>query len=79
MNPEERRLLERSLKLSEDNNRMLKKLERRSKWAMIWAFVKIAIVVVPLVLGYLFFGSYINEAVDNFNGIREVFKSYSMF
>lgn len=78
MNPEERHLLERSLKLSEENNRMLKKMERRAKWLFLWGFIKIAIIVVPLVLGYFFLEPYINEAVDNYNGVRELFNSYQV-
>lgn len=76
MNPEERHLLERSLKLSEDNNRILRKMERKAKWLVLWGFIKIAIIVVPLVLGYLFLEPYLDEAVNDYNGIRELFNSY---
>ena len=72
MNPEERRLLERSLKLSEDNNRILKKLERKARWATIWGFIKVAIIVVPLIVGYFLLEPYVNDAVDNYNSVREL-------
>jgi hypothetical protein len=73
MNPEERHLLERSLKLSEDNNRMLKKLERKAKWAFIWGFIKIAIVAVPIVIGFLFLQPYFEQISEMYRGLGELF------
>lgn len=75
MDPEEKRLLERSLRLSEDNNRILKKMERRLRWAIIWGFIKIAIIIVPLVLGYIFLEPYISDAVGNYQGVMEIFRA----
>ena len=72
MNPEERLLLERSLKLSEENNKILRKLERRARWAVIWGFIKIAIIVVPLIIGYLYLQPYLNNAMENYNSVREL-------
>ena len=76
MNPEERALLEHSLKLAEENNKILHKINRRAHWAFVWGFVKIVIIVIPLVLGYLFLQPYIEEAGKNYNGIQELFKQY---
>lgn len=76
MDPEDRRLLERTFKLSENNSRILKKLERRSRWAFIWGVIKIAIVIVPLILGYLFIRPHLDEAAGQFQEIKEVFEDY---
>lgn len=70
MNPEERTLLERSLTLSEENNRLLKKIERRAHWALVWWFIKVAIVIVPLVAGYLYLQPYIDQALENYKSIQ---------
>jgi hypothetical protein len=72
MEPGERRLLERSLKLSEENNKMLRKLERRARWAITWGFIKITIIVVPLIIGYLYLEPYFEEAARDLNSIREL-------
>jgi hypothetical protein len=73
MNPEEKVLLERTLKLSEENNKMLRKLQRTAKWAVVWGFVKVVIIVIPLVAGYFLLQPYFGQAIDNFNNIQELF------
>lgn len=70
MEPEERRLLERSLKLSEENNRILKKLERKARWAFIWGFIKIAIIVVPLVIGYIYLQPFFEQIVESYKSVK---------
>ena len=72
MNPEERQLLERSLKLSEENNQLLMRIEKRSRLAMTWGFIKLAVIVVPLVVGYLFLEPYLDQAVENFKGVQDL-------
>jgi hypothetical protein len=76
MNPEEKELLERSLKLLEENNYILRKLDRRARMAMLWGFVKIIVIVIPLIIGYFFLQPYLQEAADNYNGIQELFQEY---
>jgi hypothetical protein len=61
MSPEEKELLVRSLKLSEENNRLLLKLEHTIRLQAIWGFIKIMIIVVPLVAGYFFLQSQISD------------------
>jgi hypothetical protein len=70
MTPEERHLLERALDLSEDNNRILKKLERKARWAFIWGIVKIAVIIVPLVAGYLLLEPYLNQAFESYKTLQ---------
>jgi hypothetical protein len=75
MNPEEKLLLERSLKLSEENNRILKKMERRFRWAVLWGFIKLAIIIIPLIIGYLYLEPYFVEAADEFQNVRQLINS----
>lgn len=70
MNPEERYLLERSLKLAEENNTILRKLKRIHHWAILWGFVKIALIIVPLVIGYLFLEPYLGEVQENYQSLQ---------
>jgi hypothetical protein len=72
MTPEERRLLERSLKLGEENHIILKRIDRRARWAVIWGFVKLAVIAIPLVAGYLYLEPYFLKAAENYNSVQEL-------
>ena len=72
MNPEERHLLERSLKLSEENNQILKKIDRRAKRAAIYGFIKLAIVILPFVIGYFLLQPYLNQAGSTYSQLQEL-------
>ena len=75
MNPEEKHLLERTLKVSEENNKILKSVQARAKRQVIYGFIKLLIVVVPFVLGYIFLEPYINQIGDNYNSVMEMFQN----
>ena len=70
MNPDEKELLERTLELSEENNKILKKMQRAARWAQVWGFIKLALIVVPLIVGYFYLEPYLGQALDNYNNIR---------
>ncbi|MFZ2769655.1 MAG: hypothetical protein WA048_00330 [Minisyncoccia bacterium] len=53
----------RSVKLSEDNNKILLGIRRTLHLQAIWSVVKIAIVVIPLVAGYIFLQPYLNNVM----------------
>lgn len=71
MDPEEKELLERALELSEENNRILRKMQRTARWAILWGFIKVALVVIPLVAGYIFLQPFLDQALENYNSARE--------
>ena len=71
MNPEEKVLLERTLKLSEENNQILRKMQRTARWAILWGFIKVAIIIVPLAVGYFYLQPFLDQAVKNYNSARE--------
>ena len=72
MNPEEKVLLERTLKLSEENNRILKKLQRSARWAILWGFIKFILIVGPLIAGYIFLEPYLDQAFAGYKDIQEL-------
>jgi len=72
MNPEERELLERTLKFSEENNQILRKMRRAAMWGTLWGFIKVAMIVVPLVVGYLYLQPFLDQIMANFNSIKEL-------
>lgn len=76
MNPEEEKeLLERTLELSEDNNEILKKLDKRARWVFIWGFIKIIIIILPLVVGYFLLQPYLDQALQGYSGVQELLKN----
>ena len=75
MDLEEKALLERTVKLSEENNQILRKMQRAARWGLIWGFIKVLIIIVPLVAGYLYLEPYLSQAVNNYNGFKELFNN----
>ncbi|OHA91178.1 MAG: hypothetical protein A2758_01735 [Candidatus Zambryskibacteria bacterium RIFCSPHIGHO2_01_FULL_49_18] len=75
MNPEERRLLERSLKLAEENNEILKKMRAQARRQTIYGFIRLVIILLPFVLGYFLLEPYFDQARENYNGVRNLFNS----
>ncbi len=72
MSPEEKLLLERSLKLSEDNNRILKKMERRLRWTFIWGFLKLAIILVPILVGLMYLEPHFKTIEEDYYKFRSL-------
>ena len=72
MSPEEKQMLERSLKISTENHEMLMRIEKRAKWVMLWGIVKLAVIAVPLALGYLYLQPYFANAAEEYNSFREL-------
>ncbi|MDO8565282.1 MAG: hypothetical protein Q7R67_01520 [bacterium] len=70
MNPEERKLLERSLKLAEENNQILHSIQARARRAAIYGFIKLALIIAPLVIGYFILEPYFGQAKDNYQNIQ---------
>ena len=76
MNPEERRLLERTLKLSEENNEILRSLRRKFRWAILWGIIKFVIIVIPLIIGYLYLEPYFGSVGETFREARQVLEIF---
>ncbi len=78
MNPEDRTLLERAIDLSEQNNVILKKLEKQAKWARAWGILRVVIFLLPFILGYFYFAPLIGPALqnfgDNYSGLKDLLK-----
>jgi len=81
MTPEERELLNRSLVLAEENNKILLRLQRNIKWQTVWGVFKVLVVVVPLVFGYLFLEPYLDPLLNNYKnmqGLLDTSKAFSV-
>ncbi|MBX4181371.1 hypothetical protein KW807_00715 [Candidatus Parcubacteria bacterium] len=72
MNPEERHLLERSLKLAEENNHILKRIDARARRAAIYGFVKLALLVLPFVIGYFLLEPYLGQVGSSYDQFKDL-------
>jgi len=72
MNPEERRLLERSLRLAEENHRLLKRIDKRARMAMAWGLIKLAVIAIPLIIGYIYLEPYFKNVAESYDSIHEI-------
>jgi len=72
MTPEEKVLLERTLKLSEENNKILLGLQSSVRWSTFWSFVKFVLIVGPLILGYIYLEPYLGSYMDTFKNAQDI-------
>jgi hypothetical protein len=72
MNSDEKALLERTLKLSEENHQILLSMQRAARRATIYGFIKVIIVLLPFVIGYFYLEPYFGQAVKNFDSFRSL-------
>ena len=74
MDDDDRELLLRVAKLAEDNNRMLRRIKRSLFWGEVWGLIKIAIIVIPLIIGYLYLEPYLGPlsgTLSHFQGLGQ--------
>jgi hypothetical protein len=76
MSPDEREMLERSLKLSLENNRMLRDIKRSLFWNRVWSWTRVIILVVPLIVGYFYLEPHFGSISDSAKQAFELYKSF---
>jgi hypothetical protein len=76
MNPDERQLLERTLKLSEENNQMLRKIRRTTRWAFVWGVIKLVILIVPFLIAYMYLEPHFGTLGNTFEKAQEIINLY---
>ena len=54
MDEEIKKLLEKNLTLTEEIHKMVKSIKRYMFWQNIWSFLKILVIVVPIVIGIIY-------------------------
>jgi hypothetical protein len=72
MNPEEKELLKKVVSLSEENNRILLKIQNTARWAKLWGFIKFVIIVTPIVLGIIYLQPYMDAFIKGYEEIKGV-------
>ncbi|MDP2651300.1 MAG: hypothetical protein Q8O98_01775, partial [bacterium] len=53
------------------NHKILKKMERRFRWAFAWGVIKIFIIAIPLIIGYIYLQPHFEAAASNWNEVKE--------
>lgn len=76
MNPEEKELTRRALELSEENHRILLKIDRAMHWYKVWSIVKVCLLVLPFIFGYVYLKPYVGSIGDSLSGVSELIKSF---
>ena len=70
MSPEEREMLEKSLALAEDNNKMLHAMKRSMMWSRVMSFVYWALIIGSAVGAYYFIQPYIDQVMGIYGGAK---------
>jgi hypothetical protein len=71
MDVDERKMLERTLKLAEENNRILKGIQRQARIASILRFLYVLVVIAFAVLMYYFLQPYLTQLMEIYTGYEE--------
>jgi hypothetical protein len=74
MSPEEKELLNRSVSLAEDNNKMLRKMVRAQRWASIMRAVYWLFILGSAVAGYYVLQPYVDQATAAYKEVSDQFK-----
>ena len=83
MSPEERKMLEKSVALEEENNKMLRSLTRSMKWGRAVHIAYWALIIGSAVGAYYFIQPYIDQIIgvyggtkSNLDNINSIFKNF---
>ena len=70
MSPEERELLEKSVSLAEDNNKMLRSMRRSQRWTSIMRAIYWIIIIGSAFGAYYFIQPYIDQLMNVYGGAK---------
>ncbi|MFA6353474.1 MAG: hypothetical protein WCW93_00900 [Candidatus Paceibacterota bacterium] len=69
MDPESKKLLEETYRLTEENNHMLRKVRNVQRWSVFWSSLKI-VLVIGIALGLFYFlEPYIEKMISLYNSV----------
>lgn len=69
---DDKELLQKTLDLAEENNRLLKKLVSHNRWQKIWGLFKVALFIAPLVLGYIYLSPYLQQLFGIYQKLQNI-------
>lgn len=68
----ERLYLRKILELTEDNHRLLRKLNRARAWDSFWGWLKVILFLVPFAAGYFYLHPYLNQITEVYQSISKI-------
>ncbi|HNW71664.1 MAG TPA: hypothetical protein PKZ36_00370 [Candidatus Paceibacterota bacterium] len=81
MEPDDRKLLERTLEIAEENNKLLRKVRGVQKWRAFWTIAKLVIIIAIGFGAFYYLEPYIGRVTNTFNsfsGAKQNIDSYSI-
>ncbi len=76
MDPESKKLLENTLNLAEDNNKILHSMKRSMHIASIMRFIYWAFIIGSAIGAYYFIQPYLDQLMSIYGGAGDVLKSF---
>jgi len=76
MGPEDKVKLDRALELSEENNKMLKKLVRVARWNRVLRIIYLVIIIGSAVGIYYFTQPYLDQVLETYSGFKQNLSSF---
>ncbi len=70
MNPDEKELLVRTARLSEENNRILRTLRSASRWASFFGLIKWVLIIGPLIFAYFYIQPYLDALMGTYSKVQ---------
>ena len=70
MDPESKKLLEKTFELAEENNKMLHKVRGVQKREFLWRILKYAVIIAIAFGSFYYLEPYVNKLVDLYNGAK---------
>lgn len=71
MSPEERQLLEETLELSKENNKILRKMRRHMVWGTFFRLIYWAIFIGTAIGLYYYLQPYLDQLIDFYAGLSQ--------
>ena len=72
MNPDEKEMLNRAVRLSEENNQVLLSLEKKVRFMTIWGIIKVFLIVLPLVISYFYLQPYFGTVGESLTNVKQL-------
>ena len=69
MDPESKQLLQNTLALAEENNKMLHKIRRVQKRGAFWQILKFIVIIVIALASFYYVEPYLNKIMDVYNSV----------
>jgi uncharacterized protein (UPF0333 family) len=70
MTPEERELLSQSIKLAEENNKMLRGIRRSNRFSLFLRIIYWLIILAIAFIAYYYIQPYVNAAIKSYNDMK---------